>query len=122
MSKIIDEQLKKCQVADTTNFNPDTNEYFIKRRVGIKIKVGSYYILKIKDSLLNPSPNSTLAANWNNGIIPTHNYYKVDVCQIMARMIKVNGIAFNNETQTDINEFFSGWLPIDEIEIISELT
>ena len=46
MSKIIDEQLKKCQVADTTNFNPDTNEYFIKRRVGIKIKVGSYYILK----------------------------------------------------------------------------
>lgn len=39
----------------------------------------------------------------------------------MTKMIKVNGVAFDNDKQVDINEVWSGWLSLDDVEILSEI-
>lgn len=39
----------------------------------------------------------------------------------MAKMIKVVAVGFDNETQSDISYFWSGWLTLDEIEVLKKL-
>jgi hypothetical protein len=46
-TKIIDQQLKKVQNADLSNYNSDTNTYFIKRKVGIKLEEDKGYIINL---------------------------------------------------------------------------
>ena len=39
----------------------------------------------------------------------------------MAKMIKVVGVGFDNNTQQDVSYFWSGWLTLDEIEVIKKI-
>lgn len=121
MNKHIKEQLKQVKLAKVPNFDDNTTHILIKKQTTIKIEEDCCYLIKLNSSITNPSTTSTLASNWNNGIIPNHSYYKIDVQKIMSHMIKVVGVAFDYENQRDLVDMWHGWLPIDEIEIINKL-
>ena len=67
------------------------------------------------------SNKSTLTLNWNHGSIPKYKFYKVDILKIMAQMIKINGIAFDFINNHDIDEIWSGWLPLNSIKILEKI-
>lgn len=116
MTELIKNQLKQVQYADLSNFNEDTATYIIKRRVDVKIEVDSCYIIRLK-----PSARSNMAVmiNWNNGSMPSFNCLKADISKIMGKMIKVVAVGYDEQSQQDIAKFWSGWLHIDDIEVIS---
>ena len=117
-SKIIEQQLKKVQAANLQNYNPETNTYLIKRRFDIKIEEDSAYIIKLKDSAFS---NTAIINNWNNGSFPKVNYLKIDVNKKMNNMIKVVSVGYDFVNKQDLMAYWSGWLALDNIEIIEKL-
>lgn len=118
MDKIIQDQLQKVQYADLSNYNEETNTYIIKKRVDIKIDEDNCYLIHIKPSAFH---NIAVNTNWNNGATPLFNYMKVDVSKKMGKMIKVTGLKHNIDTGIDDSQFWSGWLSIDDIEVLNQL-
>lgn len=121
MNKHIKEQLNQVKLANIPNFDDNTTHIFIKKQTTIKIEEDSCYLIKLNSTITNPSLTSTLSSNWNNGSVPNHSYYKVDIQKIMSHMIKVVGVAYDYDNNRDLTDMWCGWLPIDEIEIISKL-
>lgn len=117
-SKIIEQQLKRVQAADLSNFDSKSNTYIIKQRADIKIEEDKGYIIFIKDSAFT---NNVVINNWNNGSFPKIRYLKVDINKRMNNMIKVVGIGYDPETKQDLDKYWSGWICIDNIEIIEKL-
>lgn len=118
MVGIIKQQLEKVQYADLSNFNADSNTYVIKKRVDIKLEVDNCYLIRVKPSAYN---NQVIVTNWNGGNMPNHEYLKVDISKVMAKMIRVVGVAHNYQTHEDLAAFWSGWLSTDDIEVIAKL-
>ena len=118
MNKIIEEQLKKTENVDLSNFDKETNTYYIKKRQDIKVEEDQCYILKLKNSAFN---NTIVTDNWNNGNKPKAEFYKADISKKMSGMIRIIGVAYDNFTNQDLNSFWSGWLSLNDIEIIRKL-
>lgn len=116
MSKIIAEQLQKVTDADLSNFDKATNTYFIPQKKSIKIKTDTCYIISLKpQAFTNP-----ININWNRGKGPQSDCMKIEVNNIMNNMIKVVGVGYDAANDTVLNTFWSGWLQLDNIEILSE--
>ena len=116
MNKILYEQLKKTSIP--LEFDEDTKKLFIPKMIKFSsglVKAGEIYRIKLSKSITNPDQNSTLASNWNNGIIPKHDEYIVEIISKMADMIKVNGVAVEDQSDN-----FYGWLPENSFEIIEK--
>lgn len=117
-NKIIEEQLKKVEYADLSNFDAEKNIYIIPKRVDIKVEVDKCYLIQILPELFN---DSALKVNWNNGSIPKHTYMKIDVSKILGKTLKVVGTGFDITMQKDISDFWSGYLPLKYIKVIKKL-
>lgn len=120
MNDLIRQQLNKVKIAHIPEFDDNTTEIIIKKLSNIPILENNCYLIKLDDSLLTPN-NSALTINWNGGSIPKNKYYKIDVNKIMAQMIKINGLAFDYDNKKDLNEMWSGWLPLNSIEILEKI-
>ena len=118
MNKIIEQQLKKLEYADISNFDAATNTYIIPKKVDIKIEEDKCYLIQLLPTLFK---NEVLKTNWNAGSMPVYNYMKVDVSKIIGKMIKVVGTGYDIETQTDISSFWSGWLSTQDIKVIKKI-
>lgn len=118
MNKIVKEQLNKCREADLSNFDKESNTYYIKKKTSIRLLENHCYLVKLNQSIFD---NSLLASNWNNNQLPPNEYLKIDISQIMGNMIKVNSIGFDFDNNIDLNKSWQGWLPSNEIEVISEI-
>lgn len=118
MNKIIEEQLKKVEVADLSDYNSLTGTYFIKKRVDVKIEEDKCYLIRLKPTAFT---NYAVLVNWNKGNNPIYEYMKIDVSKKMGKMIKVVGIKYDYANQKDDQGFWSGWLLIDDLEVISKL-
>lgn len=118
IGKIVEQQLQKVQVADLTNYNPETNTYFIKRRVDIKIEEDKGYIIYLKDSAF---ANVAIINNWNNGSFPKTRYLKVDVNKKMNNMIKVVSVGYDFALKQDLAMYWSGWISLDNIDVVEKL-
>lgn len=121
MKDIIKQQLNSLKVAQIPKFDDNTTEIIIKKLSNIPLLENHYYIIKLNDSLLIPNNNSALTINWNGGSVPKNKYYKIDVIKIMAQMIKINGLAFDYDNKIDLNKMWSGWLPLNSIEILEKI-
>lgn len=121
MNKIVKEQLKKCDTARLPPFDDNTTHLLIKKYVPVSVVENNYYLIAISNSILHPTENSLLVSNWNNGSVPKHTHYKCEVIKKLGQMIKINGLAYDMSTNLDINEMWTGWLPLDGIEIIKKL-
>lgn len=121
MNKKIKDELKKCSIANIPNFTDDTTELIIKKYVKLELEVGKCYIIELKDFILNPASNSTLAINWNNGLIPTCKYYKCEVSTKLANMFKITGLEYDYINKKDLDKIWIGWLPSDGIKILERI-
>lgn len=118
MNKVINDQLQKVQIADLSNFNPETNTFVIPMHKELKIEEDCCYLIHIKPSV---KVNTAVIVNWNNGNIPSFEHMKVDVSKKMGKMIKITGIRYDIETQQDCGQFWSGWLSLDDIEVLQKI-
>lgn len=121
MNKIILEQLKKVMVADLSNAKNNPYNFIIPKYEKDRFEENKCYLIQLDKNLIINNPNSIVQINWNNNTYPQYEYLKIDVCKIMGKMIKVNSIAYDNNTNQDIDIMWSGWLPIDFIKIIKIL-
>lgn len=120
--EIIKKQLASCNYADLSDYDPNTRTYHIRKYTKPKYDPGCCYLVKLNLNLVN-NTDSVLAANWNNGRAPTHQYYKIYVNKIMPayQLIDVDARVFDWEHQADGDEMFSGWLPINEITQLAKI-
>lgn len=121
MNKIIQAQLKKCEVADLSTYDEATCTYHIPRFRQVKLEVNTCYLIKLDDMVLNRDSSSVLVSNWNKGTVPPCRYMKVDVCKVLGKMIQVNGLGFDYDTKEDLNVMWSGWLPLQNISVIERI-
>jgi len=119
MRDIIRRQLEECVFADISNYDPETNTFLIKKYNRPDYKVGSCYLIKVNDNVMNDK-DSAIAINWNNGNLPKYPYLKIYVGQVMGKMIRVDSIYYNIETNQDSVEMWNGWLNIDDLILISK--
>lgn len=122
MNKIIKKQLENCRVAEIPNLEDSATHIYIKRVLNIlpiNMLKNHLYLIRIKPSVKS---NDTIAYNWNNGIHPIYDLYKVEKLDEVGNMIKLNGIAVDKTTGENIyNNSFYGYLPNDGFEIIEEV-
>lgn len=98
MNKLIKKQLNSLK-STRVDFDDSTTKIVIPRTLEITssaLNKGDILLIELSDLALNPLSNSTLAANWNAGKVPTHKQYKVELIDIMKDMYKFNGIAYEN--------------------------
>lgn len=117
MNKLIKQQLEKVQLADLSNFDPDTNTYHIPQHRAIILKEDDYYDIKLKSSILT---DTALRDNWNRGSTFPSFRYKAEVEKVIGRMVKINGVVVDAEGN-DTNSFWSGWISTDYIESASKI-
>ena len=116
--ELIQEQLNKVVYADLSNYDEKTNTYHIPKINQIKLQVNHSYIIKIKDSLYE---NELLKSNYNQGRTPPYKSYLIDIISILGKIIKVNGVEYDLEKTKTLNNLWSGYLSIKDIEILKEM-
>ena len=111
-----------CRVAEIPNFEDSATHIYIKKKIHLSTNdmlPNRVYVIKIKDSVIK---NDTLAANWNGGNHPKYSCYKVEKVGIVGNMVKLNGIAYDVDSDVNIySEAFYGYLPKDGFEILEEV-
>jgi len=120
MRKIIEDQLKKTQYADLSNFDSTTNTFTIPKYTKPVYESQKCYLIQVPSTILN-NPSSFVAVNYNNGSFPTNEYLKIFVNKTAGKMIYVNGLAYDINMKQDLLKMWSGWLPSDEIIMISKM-
>lgn len=122
MNSIIKDQLSKCRVAVIPQFEDTVTHICISKinKVQTENMVSNrVYLIRVKPSV---KTNDTIAFNWNNGLKPLYEYYKVEKVGVVGNMIKVNGFAVDTETGDSIyTKPFYGYLPNDGFEILEEV-
>ena len=124
MNKIVEDQLQKVRVADLPSYDEATTHMIIPKKEGhitSDFILNKCYIIQLENYIVKPFEGFTLHDNWNKGIPPKHNFLKVEILQIMGKMIRVNSIGFDWQTKQDINDVWEGWLPRKGIKILEVL-
>lgn len=93
----------------------------IPKRNDIRLQENVGYIIQLSDHLLGLPKDDPLVINWNSGILPTTKYYKVNIEKLMGDRVRVTGIGFDIDTETNLNNTFFGWIPLSEMEVIKKL-
>lgn len=114
MNKIIEEQLKKIQIATVIQDAENKNIYKIPKYCKPTYTIGKCYIVKLDKNIIN-NTTSILATNWNSGRAPKAEYYKIYINNIVGKMIKVDGLEYNYINKCDKTQIFSGWLDINDL-------
>lgn len=124
MNPLIKKQLLKVRRVDLSDIEDEIEVINIRKvdsKVSSKVELNGCYIISVEDYILKPPEGFTLHANWNNNIAPKHKFMKVDICQIVGKMVKVNSIGYEPQRGVDIPDSWSGWLPEKSIKIIERL-
>lgn len=123
MNKYVIEELKKCKVAQLPPYNSSTRHLIIPKAQNVEqyLQPGKCFLIKLEPYILNPPEGFTLHDNWNQGRKPPQQFMKVEIAQVMGKMIKVNGLGYDYANQRDTDEIWEGWLPKKAISIISSL-
>ena len=124
MNKVIKEQLTKCKIANIPSFDDNTTELFIEKTGANAINqfhLNKYFQVEIADYILNPSPEFTLAANWNNGTNPPSKIMNIEVTLLQGKMVQIAGVSFNPANPSAMPQYWKGWLPQKGLKIIKQL-
>lgn len=123
MNKFVQEELKKCRVAQLPPYDEFTRQLHIPKANSSEqfLQVNKCFLIQLEPYILNPPEGFTLHDNWNQGRKPPREFLKVEVAQVMGKMVRVNALGFDYSTQTDTDEIWEGWLPKKSIRILHEL-
>ena len=125
MNPIAKKQLDACKVADLPYYDEKSTLLVIPKKDSNRVNefhLHKYFIVELADYIINPPPDYTLSANWNRGSVPRYKYMKVEICQLMGKMIRINGAAFDPNTNTDIPYVWEGWVPSQGLKIVKRLS
>lgn len=117
MTSLAKKQLSKVKFADLSNYDTSTNEYFIPKKVEIKLELNNCYIIKVSDSWRT---NKLIANNLNKGITLDCPCVKADICSFNGKLVYINAIGYNEETNQNIPYVWEGWIPLSEISILKK--
>lgn len=120
MRQLVLDQLKKCQWANVSGFDPATGICLIPKYKKPEYLVNHCYLIKLPGDILNNS-NTVLATNWNHGASPSYPYLKAYVSKLLGKMIYVEALGFSPETNSDLNYMWSGWLDAETLTLVSVL-
>ena len=120
MNSYIVKQLKQCQVAVIPPFDENTSRLLIKKKdvQGISPARGKCFIVELTDAAFNSPDIQTFHINWNKGRAPQDKYMKCEVEEIVANMIRINGVGYVPATKTDLMSTWEGWLPLNSIRFL----
>ena len=122
MNALVKEQLKKCKVAQVPNFTDEDTEILIPMKMPEpEPQLNNHYLIQLEDYIINEPEGFTLSSNWNRGTTPKYKHYIVFVKQVMGRMYKIDGNAYNIETQEFLNNQWTGWLPRDGFHVLKSV-
>jgi hypothetical protein len=124
MNKIVEDQLAKVRVADLPPYDEDTLHLVIPKKAGpprADLILNKCYLIQVEDYIVKPFEGFTLHDNWNNGIPPKHNILKIEVIQLMGKMVKVKSIGYDLMNKRDTLDLWEGWLPRKAIKILEIL-
>jgi hypothetical protein len=120
MRELIKQQLQNCSYANLSNYDPNTQTFLIPKYQKPHFALGNMYLVQLSGVLVN-NTTSVLAANYNNGTAPMYPFLKIFVSKSLGKMIYVDSLGFDPQTRQDINVLWSGWLPVDELTLISQV-
>ena len=124
INPLIEKQLKNCKRCNVPPHNESTTSIFIPKnsiKKDLEFVKDNFYLIKIENYVVNPPPGFTLAQNWNGGTTPPSEYMNICCIQIMGKMIKVDGIAFDIDKDVPLDKSWCGWLPIAAVKIVKEI-
>lgn len=124
MNDVVKRELEKVR-APLPDYNDDTSVIKIPKHTNIiedPYVKGLCCILQLAPYILKEPPNFSLSSNWNKGIVPVSEFLKIEIVDVYGNMIKVDGIGFEYETQTDKQDSYLGlWLPKEGTHIVAKL-
>lgn len=120
MRELIRQQLLNCSYANLNNFDPETCTFRIPKYCKPHYNLGSMYLVQVSGAIVG-NTNSVIATNYNNGTAPAYPYLKIFVSKSLGKMIYVDSIGFDPQTKQDINAMWSGWLPTEELTMLSTI-
>ena len=125
MNPIIEKQLKKVKAAKLGEYDSNTYEFLIPQNLVLDeqlIECNKSYLIQLKPSILNPTPDSSFAANWNKNITPKTEFLQCTVNQIMNNMIQIDAIGYDMQNKQILNDtYINLWLPRTEFTIIDNI-
>lgn len=110
--KFTEDLLKKCNL-DLSN--RQGNKIFISQHKQPCFEIGKTYYVKINKNIIN-NFDCALSINWNNNTAPTKEYYKIKIIKKVADKIYCECQVYNNNKMITENEFWTGYLPINQIQ------
>jgi hypothetical protein len=78
------------------------------------------YLVQVSGALVG-NTHSVVATNYNNGTASMYPYLKIFVSKSLGKMIYVDSLGFDPQTKQDINVLWSGWLPTEELTMLSTI-
>lgn len=120
MSRIIEEQLKKCVYADLSHYDEETGIYRIPKYTKPQFLPGKCYIVRLPREILGDR-TSVLATNWNNGSAPNMECCKAYVNKAMGKYIYADCLAYDWESGKELQDIWSGWLDLTTLTQLAAL-
>lgn len=124
MSKFAREQLRKCSIADVSNFNDNDLHIVIPKlgKMDLTMQRGCKYLVELAQYIVNPPDGFTLADNWNKGITPKEKYLIIEVVGVAGKMLKTDAVGFDyaNNRTTD-SKYKDLWLPSKGVKALKQL-
>ena len=120
MRDLIRKQLQNCSYANLSNFDAATQTFIIPKYQKPHFVLGNMYLVQLSSILVN-NTTSVTAVNYNNGTAPSFQFLKVFVSKSLGKMIYVDSLGFDPATKQDINVLWSGWLPTEELTMLSTI-
>ena len=124
MNSLIKRELLNCRVAEVPEFNDEDTEIIIYKNSTMRAsqyQVHKCYLVELEDYIINPPPEFTLSSNWNKGTIPPSKFMKVEIAQVMGKMIRITGRGYDIITKSDMNTVWEGWVPQKSMKLIQQL-
>lgn len=120
MRDLIKQQLERCSFADLSHFDSATNTFKIPKYLKPHYELGKMYLVQVSGAVVN-NTTSVVAVNYNSGTAPLYQFLKIFVSKALGKLIYVDSLGFDPTTKQDINVLWSGWLPVEELTMISTI-
>lgn len=121
INPLIKTQLNNCRSANIPVIDEETYVIHIPRnsdQVVSQYQIGTCYLIELADYIIHPSPEFTLAENWNQGRVPTFKHYKAVVTGVQGKMLKFLGSGYDIMNDQDTTTVWEGWVPQKGIKIL----
>lgn len=121
INPLIKTQLNNCRSANIPAIDDETYVIHIPRnsdQVVSQYQIGMCYLIELADYIIHPSPEFTLAENWNQGRVPTFKHYKAVVTGVQGKMLKFLGSGYDIMNDQDTTTVWEGWVPQKGIKIL----